>query len=237
VVIEELGNETLKFRADVLVKLLLAVVHFGETLPVGVPLASVNKTIEHIVLLGSLFEWHNAGHECEQSHSQCKNVSSHASIRFPLVHFGSHVQFCPCIGVENPDHASFSECLGECEVAKFDLEVLVEQNVFQFEVSMYHLGLGMEVVHCVEYLFEKVTGQVFPHGTLDPKRVVKQIPVVSLLHENEVCDSVQIGVTRLIRGEIDCAGPVHWRSLGTLVRDHLDDVWMVKALMQLRLML
>ena len=68
-------------------------------------------------------EGHGASDHHEQDYPDREDVSSVPFVGFALVYLRSHVTFCPCMSVEDTNHASFSEGLSQSEIT--DLEVKV----------------------------------------------------------------------------------------------------------------
>lgn len=128
-------------------------------LEIEVGLFGANEVVE-VLFLSSLFKRKDALHDDEENHTEGKHVSLDAVVCLALFDLRCHVGEGTAIATEAVE--LFVTC--EPKVSKFQLQVVVNQNVFEFQVSVSN-SVAVHVLHRVEHLMSKEPTHVFAHRT------------------------------------------------------------------------
>lgn len=68
---------------------------------------------------------------------------------------------------------------GETEVCNFELVVLVEENIFNFEISMNYFLSIMKVLNSVDQLVKVIPGKILSEAFALEREVFEEVPSLS----------------------------------------------------------
>ena len=135
-VVEELPNELSEIFGDLSIKLGLTQVGFVQGLPISLFIVLVDVLVEQIAFRCFLEEGHHTSYHHEKNHTQREDVGRIALVGLSLEDLRGHVALSSAVRIENSNHAALLKCLGKSEVANLQIELTVNEDVFQFKVSM-----------------------------------------------------------------------------------------------------
>jgi hypothetical protein len=100
-----------------------------------------DKVIEIFVFLG-LLEWENTLDDNEKNNTGGEHIDLFTIVSLTFLDLWSHVGHGSSIGVQ------FVDLLvgGETEISDFEIHAVVNQNIFKFQVSVYH-SFSLHVSH------------------------------------------------------------------------------------------
>jgi len=150
IVAKQLENKVLEIVRKVLTSRLL---------PVGSVVALKKEIVEILVFLG-LLEWEDALDNDEEDDASREHVDLHAIIGLAFLDFWSHVSHGASVRLEI---VNFPESC-ESEVSDLQVHVVVNQNVFELEVTMDD-ALSMHVFQHIAHLGEEEATTIFAHAS------------------------------------------------------------------------
>lgn len=130
-----------------------------DFLPVVFVLSGKEEVVEVFVLFG-LLEWENTLNDNEEDDSGRENVDLFSIIDFALLDFRSHVGHRASVGLELVDLL----VSGEPEVSNFQIELIIDEDVLKFEVSV-HDTFSLHVGQNLDHLRQEVASCVFAHAS------------------------------------------------------------------------
>jgi hypothetical protein len=110
-------------------------------LEVGVDLSRQQQVVE-VLLLAGFLEGENALDNDEEDDSDREEVDLGAFVDFSFLNLGSHVRHGATVRLEGID----ALVAGKAEIGDFEVEVVVDQDVFELQIAMYDLAF----VHVVK---------------------------------------------------------------------------------------
>jgi len=122
IVAEELEDQVLEIATET---------RAVDLLEVSVVLVLEQKVVE-VFLLACLLEWEDALHDNEQNDTDAEHVNILALVRFAFLDLGGHVRHGAAVRAERVNVL----VTGEAEVGKFQVEIVVDEDVFELEVTV-----------------------------------------------------------------------------------------------------
>jgi len=106
----------------------------------------VNYVLVDLVAIWSDLERQISGHENKENHSEGEEVGNHRLIDSLQQDLGSHV--ASCTNLLTADSASILALnrSSKTKVSNFQIEIIIEKDVFQFQIAMCHIS-GVHVVN------------------------------------------------------------------------------------------
>ena len=122
----------------------------------------INSTIHEqpvkVFLPPSLFEREDALYDNKEDHTQGEEVNLRPLVCFALLDLRCHIRHRSSIGLQCVDALVASEA----EVGHLEVELLVNEDVFQFYVTVYH-AFVVHILKGVEELRAEESTSVFAH--------------------------------------------------------------------------
>ena len=182
-------------------------VHFR---PVGV-IPIIKKQAVEVLLLSGLLEGKDPLHDDEKDDGEGEDVDLGAHVSLALLDFRRHVGHRASVRLQRIDVLVASEA----EVADFQVQFFVDQNIFQFQIAMNY-ALSVHVFDAIEKLTNKKSAGILAHGTHYLAEVEEQA-ARHVLHHN--VDQIVDVATR---------GLDHFASIA--VAEHRNQVLLVHVL-------
>ena len=120
--------------------------------------AAIQEQIVKVFLSAGLLEWEDALHDNKEDDTKGEQVNLRPLVLLALLDLRRHIRHCSSIRFQCVDVL----VAGEAKVSHLQVELLVNQNVFQFYVTVYH-AFVMHVFKGVEKLSEEESAGVFAH--------------------------------------------------------------------------
>jgi hypothetical protein len=154
---------------------------------------AVHDEVVEVLLGAGFLEREDALHNDEEDNSHGEQVYLSALVGLAFFNLGGHVSHGSAVGLE----AVNGLVAGKAEVSDLDVEVLVNEDVFELEVAVDN-SLAVHVLEGIEHLqSEKPTG-VFAHAAHELAHVKKK-SALDALHDDvdEVGDNAGAGLDHL----------------------------------------
>lgn len=168
IVAEELEDQVLEVAAET---------RAVDLLEVSVVLVLEQEVVE-VFFLASLLEWEDALHDNEQNDSDAEHVNILALVRFAFLDLWGHVGHGAAVRAELVDVL----VTGEAKVSKFQVEIVVNEDVFELEVTVDDPA-AVHIVDRVQHLVEEEPSSILAHGTHSLAEVEKET-ALNELHNN-----------------------------------------------------
>ena len=164
-------------------------VHFR---PVSV-IPTIKKQAIEVLLLSGLLEGKDPLDDDEEDDGEGEDVNLGAHVGFALLDFRCHVGHRASVRLQRVNVL----VAGEAEVADFQVQVFVDQNIFQFQIPVNY-ALSVHVFDAIEELTNKKSAGMLAHGTHCLTEVKKQA-ARHVLHHNvdQVVDVATRGLDHL----------------------------------------
>ena len=164
-----------------------------------------------VFFLAGFFEWENALDDDEEDDSDGEHVDVLALVSLALLDLGGHVGHRAAVRAELVDVL----VAGEAEVGDFQVEVVVDEDVFELEVAVDNPAT-VHVLERVQHLVQEEPTRVLSHGSHGLAEVEKEA-ALDELHDDvdEVFDDAAAGLDDLA---------------GVAVLVHVDDSRMLQVL-------
>ena len=183
VVAEEREDEVLKFSREAFAVDLLEVV---------VVLATHDQVVE-VLFSARLLEGEDALHDDKQDHAHREQVDLGALVGLALLDLRGHVGHGAAVRLEAVDVL----VAGEAEVGDFDVELVIDEDVFELEVAVDH-SFSVHELQGVEHLEGKEPAGVLAHVAHQLAEVEEQAALDALHNdEDQVGDDARAGLDHL----------------------------------------
>ena len=120
--------------------------------------AAIHEQSVKVFLPAGLFKWEDALHDNKEDDTQGEQVNLSPLVGFALLDLRRHI----CHRASIRFQCVNALVTGEAKVSHFEIELLVDQNVFQFHVTMHHAFI-VHVFKGVKKLSEEESACVFAH--------------------------------------------------------------------------
>jgi hypothetical protein len=195
---------------------------FGQVLTTGLlPVSGVvalKKQIVEILILLGLLEWEDALDNDEQDDTSGEHVDLSTVVGLALLDLRSHVGHRASVRLQIVD---FSEG-GKAKIGDLQVHVLINQDVFKFEVSVND-ALAVHVLKHITHLRKEETATILAHTSKSLAEV----------EEEAAGDELEENVNKIANLSS------RWLYDSTIgaITNNLNDIWMLKSLQDLDLLL
>ena len=157
---EELPDELAELFCEYGVEARGALIGFHQGLPVAFFVVLVDVLIQRVLLSCLCEEGHDACHHQKDDNAHCEDVCSVPFVRLAFMDLWCHVSLSASMSVKHADDAALSESLREREIANLEIEIRIDQNVLEFQISVHYSLFQVQILKCREKLGSVMSGDV-----------------------------------------------------------------------------
>ena len=130
---------------------------------------TLEQQIVEVLVLFGLLEWADSLHDNEKNDTSREDVDLPTIVLLAFFDFGSHVGHGAAVGLQLVDLFVG----GEAEVCHLQIDLVIYEDVFKFEVSVDHI-LALHITKYIQHLGEEIPSGIFAHTTAGLAKIEKE---------------------------------------------------------------